>query len=259
MPWILRPPVGALPLLIASRFAYALFHSRGNEIRSGGAKEEGKQAREDGARHIDHVRGRLRGTDQSRNQVHVQYETVHDRDTSYYRTHGVPPSASIAEMPLEDRRRLKRQGAIRQRERERRIEKWEQKETRRDRRRDRNGDRGKLTITLQGLADPRGQHCYLHYWYLANQLSSLSLVHSVSLCPYAIATIRDTPLFFRVRFHIAAPRASGAVNFHAQHAHERERGRERELSLYFCNPSRETDTAVRATRYNVSRKKGEMR
>lgn len=26
----------------------------------------------------------------------MQYETVHDRDTSYYRTHGVPPNASIA-------------------------------------------------------------------------------------------------------------------------------------------------------------------
>lgn len=48
---------------------------------------------------------------------------------------------------------------------------------------------------------------------------------------------------------IAAPRVNGVVNFHAQHA------RRRELSLYFLHPSHETDTTVRAARYNMSRKK----
>lgn len=32
----------------------------------------------------------------------MQYETVHDRDTSYYRTHGVPPSASTTASGNED-------------------------------------------------------------------------------------------------------------------------------------------------------------
>lgn len=80
----------------------------------------------------------------------MQYETVHDRDTSYYRTHGVPPNASIAsgngdttagcnEDEKERRdaswwKEKERWGIGGEREREsdverRKIEKWERKET----------------------------------------------------------------------------------------------------------------------------------
>lgn len=71
--------------------------------------------------------------------------------------------------------------------------------------RSQNGDREKLTITLQESADPRGQHCYLHYWYLENRPSSLSisLAHFAPLFPSAIAIIRDT-VFSKWYFHSCA-------------------------------------------------------
>lgn len=108
---------------------------------------------------------------------------------------------------MEDRTRSEkeRKDAPRWKEKERweterrRVEKdremgTERKGTEGQNERSQNGDREKLTITLQESADPRGQHCYLHYWYLENRPSSLSisLAHFAPLFPSAIAIIRDT-------------------------------------------------------------------
>lgn len=98
-------------------------------------------------------------------------------------------------------------------ERERATQKGERQRNgngkkRKDRTRDRNGDREKLTITLRGSADPRGQHCYLHYWYLEPPTLfplCLSLIPSI----YPPPPLRRSETLFSewyfVRFHSCAP------------------------------------------------------